>query len=371
MKVKAAVAHELKKPLSVETLELDEPQDGEVLLKVVASGICHSDDHVRMGNYPTPLPMVLGHEGGCIVEKCGPNVSKVAEGDHCVATWMPACHACEFCIEGKSYLCERGAGLLDGCMLDGSYRFHSLDGKDVGQMHYLGTFTEYTVVPEESVVVIDKDLPLEKACIVGCAVPTGWGSAVKRAKVKPGSTVLVIGGGGIGTSAIQGARLAGARMIILADISDEKLDMHKKLGFGATHFINNAKVDLKEKVAELTNGQGVDYAFEAIGTKKTQAETMEVTKKGGTSVFIGNESFFSTSLPTSPEHFSLWSKNLLGILYGGCNTLTDIPYLLQLYRDGLVNLDDMVTKEYALDDINVAFDDMMAGRNIRGVVRFD
>ena len=240
---------------------------------------------------------------------------------------------------------------------------------DVGQMHYLGTFTEYTVVPEESVVVIDKDLPLEKACIVGCAVPTGWGSAVKRARVEPGSSVLVIGCGGIRTSAVQGARLSGARMIIVADINDAKLDMMGT--FGATHFINNAKEDLKEKVNELTEGRGVDYAFEAIGTKKTQAETMEVTGKGGTSVFIGNESFFSESLPTSPEHFSLWSKNLLGILYGGCNTLTDIPKLLQLYRDGLVNLDDMITKEYRLEQINEAFDDMLAGKNIRGVIRFD
>jgi len=369
MRIKAAVAHELKKPLVIEELELDEPQEGEVLLKLVATGICHSDDHVRVGNYPTPLPMVLGHEGGCIAEKLGPGVKKVKEGDHCVATWMPADHSCPYCVEGKSYLCDRGAGLLDGCMLDGSYRFHTLDGKDVGQMHYLGTFTEYTVVPEESVVVIDKDLPLEKACIVGCAVPTGWGSAVKRARVEPGSSVLVIGCGGIGTSAVQGARLSGARMIIVADINDAKLDMMGT--FGATHFINNAKEDLKEKVNELTEGRGVDYAFEAIGTKKTQAETMEVTGKGGTSVFIGNESFFSESLPTSPEHFSLWSKNLLGILYGGCNTLTDIPKLLQLYRDGLVNLDDMITKEYRLEQINEAFDDMLAGKNIRGVIRFD
>jgi S-(hydroxymethyl)glutathione dehydrogenase/alcohol dehydrogenase len=371
MKVKAAVANELKRPLAIEELELDEPRDGEVLLRVVASGICHSDDHVRVGNYPTPLPMVLGHEGGCVVEKVGPGVKRLKVGDHCVATWMPADHTCPYCVEGKSYLCDRGAGLLDGCMLDGSYRFHKADGSNVGQMHYLGTFTEFTVVPEESAVVIDKDLPLEKACIVGCAVPTGWGSAVKRAQVKPGSSVLVIGGGGIGTSAIQGARLAGARMIILADISDEKLDMHKKHKFGATHFINNSKEDLKTRVNELTNGRGVDYAFEAIGTKKTQAETMEVTGKGGTSVFIGNESFFSESLPTSPEHFALWSKNLLGILYGGCNTMTDIPALLQLYRDGLVNLDDMITKEYRLDQINEAFDDMLAGKNIRGVIRFD
>ena len=369
MKVKAAVAHELKKPLVIEELELDEPRQGEVLLRLVASGICHSDDHVRVGNYPTPLPMVLGHEGGCIVDKIGPGVTRAKEGDHCVATWMPADHTCPYCVEGKSYLCDRGAGLLDGCMLDGSYRFHTLDGKDVGQMHYLGTFTEYTVVPEESVVVIDNDLPLEKACIVGCAVPTGWGSAVKRAQVKPGSTVLVIGCGGIGTSVVQGARLAGARMIIVADINDAKLDMMGT--FGATHFINNAKENLKDKVHELTHGRGVDYAFEAIGTKKTQAETMEVTGKGGTSVFIGNESFFSKSLPTSPEHFALWSKNLLGILYGGCNTLTDIPKLLQLYRDGLLNLDDMITKEYRLEQINEGFDDMLAGKNIRGVIRFD
>ena len=162
---------------------------------------------------------------------------------------------------------------------------------------------------------------------------------------------------------------AEARMIIVADINDAKLDMMKT--FGATHFINNAKEDLKEKVHELTNGRGVDYAFEAIGTKKTQAETMEVTGKGGTSVFIGNESFFSKSLPTSPEHFALWSKNLLGILYGGCNPLTDIPKLLQLYKDGLLNLDDMITKEYRLEQVNEAFDDMLAGKNIRGVIRFD
>ena len=369
MKVRAAVAYELSQPLVVEELELDDPQDGEVLLKVVASGICRSDDHVRVGKYPTPLPMVLGHEGGCVVEKCGPNVKTVKEGDHCIATWMPACRQCHYCIEGKSYLCDRGAGLLDGCMMDGSYRFRNKDGQNVGQMHYLGTFTEYTIVPEESVVVIDKDIPLEKVCIAGCAVPTGFGAAVNRAQVRAGSTVLVIGCGGIGTSVIQGARASGARMIIIADPNEDKHEMMKR--FGATHFINNTKEGLLEKINDLTDGRGVDYAFEAYGSQKTQGETMEAVGKGGVAVMIGVDSFDTRQANVCIAEFALYGKTLMGVLYGDCNTKTDIPRILNLYRSGILDLDGMITRDYRLDQINDAFDDMLAGRNIRGVIRFD
>ena len=368
MKTKAAVIYEHNRPFVIETLELEDPKEGEVLLRIVASGICHSDHHVITGNYETPLPMVLGHEGGAVVEALGPKVERVKVGDHCVATWMPACRRCYYCVEGMSYLCDRGKNLLMGTQPDGTFRFHK-GSQDIGQMHFLGTFSEYVVVPEDSVVVIDRDLPLEKACITGCAVPTGFGSVTRRAQMRAGSTALIIGCGGVGVSAIQGARFSGARMVIAADIVDEKLRM---LGpFGVTHTINNKKENLVQKVMEITQGVGVDYSFEAIGTPEAQHDAIEALRKGGICVLIGVTPFSHDKILTTPAILGLYSKSILGSLYGSSNTLTEIPHILQLYRDGRIKLNEMVTKEYRLEQVNEAFNDMLNGRNIRGVIRFD
>jgi len=367
MKTRAAVLYGVGQPFVVEELDLDPPKEHEVLVHLAASGVCHSDYHVVTGDMQVPLPQVMGHEGAGIVEKVGPGVTRVKPGDHVVMSFIPSCGFCYFCVNGMTQLCDLGAGILQGPQLDGTYRLHK-DGQDIGQTAMISTLSEWTVVPENSAVKIDDDYPLERACLVACGVTTGVGAAINRAKVAPGSSVLVLGCGGVGTNVIQGARIAGAGMIIAADLLDFKLEMAMK--FGATHTINNGRGNLIEKVMELTNGRGVDYAFEAIGTPVTVGLVVDAIRKGGTAVAIGVNSMATETIPVNPFVLVLWQKSLLGTLYGGSNPRTDIPRMLQLFRSGQLKLNELVTREYKLDQVNEAYGDMIAGKIIRGVIRY-
>src|SRR6266700_3059481 len=297
MKTRTAVIYAPGESIRVEEVELDPPKDHEVLVRMVAAGICHSDYHIISGELPSYLPLALGHEGAGIVEEVGPNVTNCKPGDHVVLSFIPSCGKCQYCIAGHSNLCNQGANILMGSQLDGTFGMHG-QSADIGQMCVISTFSERTVVPEISVVPIMDYYPLNRAVLVGCGVPTGVGAVIHRAKVVPGSTVMVIGCGGIGINAIQGAAIAGARMIIAVDTVDFKLEKSKELG--ATHTINPKKQDLVQTVQELTWGRGVDYAFEAIATPATIGQAYACTGKGGTVVVIGLTPATAESIPIPP-----------------------------------------------------------------------
>ena len=354
-------------PIRVEEIELDPPKEHEVLVRIVAAGICHSDYHIVTGELPGYLPMALGHEGAGIVEAVGPNVTNCKPGDHVILSWIPACGQCRYCVSGHSNLCDKGAATLQGPLLDGTFRMHKED-TDIGQFCLVSTFSEYTVVSDMSVVVIDDSYPLNRAVLVGCGVPTGVGAVIHRAKVVPGSTVMVIGCGGIGSNVVQGAALAGARMIIAVDIHDFKLEKAKELG--ATHTVNATRDDPVSAALELTWGVGVDYAFEAIATKETIGQAFAATAKNGTIVVIGLTPVSDKEIPIMPLNLVLYQKTLMGTLYGDSQPRIDIPNLLAMYRTGRIKLDELVTRTYTLDQISEAYADLVAGRIIRGVVEF-
>ncbi len=368
MKTRTAVIYSPGEPIRVEEIELDPPKAHEVQVRLVAAGICHSDYHIITGELPSYLPLALGHEGAGIVEEVGPDVTSVKPGDHVVLSFIPSCGKCQYCIAGHSNLCNQGANILMGSQLDGTFRMHG-QSADIGQMCVISTFSERTVVPEISVVPIMDYYPLNRAVLVGCGVPTGVGAVIHRAKVVPGSTVMVIGCGGIGINAIQGAAIAGARMIIAVDTVDFKLEKSKELG--ATHTINPKKQDLVQTVQELTWGRGVDYAFEAIATPATIGQAYACTGKGGTVVVIGLTPATAESIPIPPLDLVLFQKTIMGTLYGDSQPRNDIPYMLAMYDAGKLKLDELVTKTYTLDQVNEAYADMVAGKNIRGVIEFD
>ena len=369
MKMKAAILWGTGEPWSVEEVELDGPKEGEILVSFEATGLCHSDHHPRAGDIPIALPVVGGHEGAGIVQEVGPGVMGLKPGDHIVASFLPACGRCRWCSTGHQNLCDLGIFIMGGCMLDGSFRRHAR-GRDVGAMSLLGTFGEYGTLPETSVVKIDDDLPLNRACLIGCGVTTGWGSAVNTAQVTPGDTVVVIGLGGIGSGAVQGARIAGAERIIVIETQDAKRD--KAFQFGATHFCASM-LEGTELVRELTRGVMADSAILTVGLVEGSmiGEALELVRKAGAVVLtaLAPISDISPTLPMAV--FTLFQKRLLGSLYGEANPRADIPRLLSLYREGKLLLDEVVTTEYKLKDINSAFDDMLEGRNIRGVVVHD
>jgi len=368
MKTRAAVLYAPGEPIRVEEIELDPPKEHEVQVKIVAAGVCHSDYHLVSGELPGYMPMALGHEGAGIVEEVGPGVTICKPGDHVVLTFIPSCGTCRYCVSGHTNLCNKGAGILMGPQLDGTFRMHSESGQDVGQLCVISTFSERTVVPDMSVVPIADYYPLNRAVLVGCGVPTGVGAVTHRAKVVPGSTVMVIGCGGIGSNVIQGAALAGARMVIAVDVFDFKLEKARE--FGATHTINAKNQDVVQVVKDLTWGEGVDYAFEAIATPATIGQAYACTAKNGTVVVIGLTPYTAESIPIPPLDLVLFQKTLMGTLYGDSQPRYDIPNLLQLYGAGKIKLDELVTRTYTLDQINEAYADMLAGKNIRGVIEF-
>jgi len=370
MKTRAAVTYEPGQPLVVEALDLDEPKAGEVLVRMAAVGLCHSDYHVMAGDRPVGMrPMVLGHEGAGIVEAVGEGVTRIRPGDHVVLMFIPSCGKCAYCVSGNTHACVLGRQIARGPQLDGTYRLHNAAGDDVGQFCLVGAFSQHTVVSEHSLVVIDDDLPLDKACLVGCGVVGGFGAAVNRAGVTPGSSVLVIGLGGVGMNAIQGAAIAGATTIIAADTVSRKLTWAR--AFGATHTVDAGKEDVVARVMEITAEAGVDYAFEAISSPETIAQAYAATGRLGTTVVIGLTPSHFEDLPISPLDLVLSQKTLMGTIYGTSNAPAEIPKLLAMYRNGRLRLDELVTTTYPLDEINQGYEDMLAGKNIRGVVVFD
>ena len=366
MKAKAAVLWERNTAWSVEEVEFADPKPGEVLIKMVASGMCHSDDHAVTGDLEVAIPTIGGHEGAGIVEKIGPNVRDVEVGDHVVLSFIPSCGKCRWCSTGYSNLCDLGAVIMGGAQLDGTYRA-TARGKDVGSLALLGTFGNYAVVPEASVVKIHKWIPLEKACLVGCGVTTGWGSAVNTGEVSPGDTVVVVGVGGIGGSAIQGAKIAGARHIVAVDISPEKKSMAETLG--ATHFAQSFE-EAVTLVNDLTWGVMADVAILTVGIARGEMvqPMVGLVRKAGKVVLTAISPFGAMDAQLHLAEVTLFQKQLRGSLFGECNPRADIPRLLDLYQSGQLKLDEMVTKEYKLEDINEGYADMKAGKIMRGVI---
>lgn len=367
VKTRTAVLYAPGEPVRIEEIELDPPKEHEVQVRMVAAGICHSDYHVMSGELPTYLPMALGHEAAGIVEEVGPNVTSCKVGDHVVLSFIPSCGVCSFCVAGHPNLCEKGAATVSGPMLDGTFRMHNGD-VNIGQFCLVGSFSERIVVSDMSVVPIPDYYPMNRAVLVGCGVPTGIGAVIHRAKVTPGSTVMVVGCGGIGSNIIQGAALAGARMVIAVDIHDFKLESAKALG--ATHTINATREDPVAISKDLTWGLGVDYVFEAISSAETIGQAYQAVGKNGTLVVVGLSPFTEMSIPIPPLDLVLFQKAILGTLYGDSKPRNDIPNLLKMYGSGKVKLDELVTRTYTLDQVNEAYADLLAGRLIRGVIEF-
>jgi S-(hydroxymethyl)glutathione dehydrogenase/alcohol dehydrogenase len=369
MKVKAAVAHKAGAPLTIETVDLDGPRAGEVLVEIRATGICHTDEFTRSGADPEGLfPAILGHEGAGVVVDIGPGVTSLKKGDHVIPLYTPECRQCEYCLSGKTNLCQAIRTTQgQGVMPDGSSRF-SVGGERV--FHYMGTstFANYTVVPEIALAKIREDAPFDKVCYIGCGVTTGIGAVINTAKVEPGANVVVFGLGGIGLNVIQGARLAGANMIVGVDLNDARKPLAEK--FGMTHFVNPKEVggDLVPYLVNLTKG-GADYSFECIGNVDVMRQALECCHKGwGVSVIIGVAGA-GQEIKTRP--FQLVTGRVWkGTAFGGAKGRRDVPKIVDWYMDGKINIDDLITHQLKLEDINKGFDLMHSGESIRSVVVF-
>ena len=370
MDVKAAVAFEAGKPLEIATVQLDGPREGEVLVEIKATGICHTDEFTRSGADPEGIfPAILGHEGAGVVVDVGAGVTTLKKGDHVIPLYTPECRTCEYCLNPKTNLCQQirvtqGQGLMP----DGSSRF-SIDGKPI--YHYMGTstFANYTVVPEIALAKIRQDAPFDKVCYIGCGVTTGIGAVINTAKVEPGSNVVVFGLGGIGLNVLQGARLAGANMIVGVDTNNDKKEWGEK--FGMTHFVNPDEVGhdkLVEHIVELTGG-GADYSFECIGNVKVMRAALECAHKGwGESIIIG---VAGAGQEISTRPFQLVTgRSWRGTAFGGARGRTDVPKIVDWYMDGKIQIDPMITHTLKLDEINKGFDLMHEGKSIRAVVEF-
>ena len=369
MKTRAAVAWKANSPLVIEEIDLQGPQNGEVLVRMVATGVCHTDLFTLSGDDPEGIfPTILGHEGGGIVEEIGTGVTTLKVGDHVIPLYTPECGVCEFCLSGKTNLCQAiRATQGKGLMPDGTTRF-SKNGTSI--FHYMGTstFSEYTVVPEIALAKINKAAPLEKVCLLGCGITTGIGAVLNTAKVEPGSTVAIFGLGGIGLSCVQGAVMAKAGRIIVIDINEDKFEMAKMLG--ATDFINPKKYDapIQDVIVDLTDG-GVDYSFECIGNVHLMRQALECCHKGwGESVIIG---VAGAGQEISTRPFQLVTGRVWrGSAFGGVKGRTELPGYVERYMAGEIKIDEMITFTMPLEEINTAFDYMHDGKSIRSVVIF-
>jgi NDMA-dependent alcohol dehydrogenase len=370
MKTKAAVLWEIGAEWNVEEIELDPPGPGEVLVKIAASGMCHSDEHLVTGDLPFELPIIGGHEGAGVVQEVGPGVSWLAPGDHVVFGFIPSCGRCPSCSTGHQNLCDLGALMgLGKQITDGTSRHHA-QGKDLGLMCLLGTFAHHTVVNEASCIKIEQDVPLDKACLLGCGVVTGWGSAVYAAEVQPGDTVAVVGVGGIGANAIQGAKLAGAKRIVAIDPIEFKRE--KAMEFGATHTAASMAeaIPLLQDITWGTMANKVIMTM-GVGDGAVLGEGLALAAKRGRVVVTNIHPALEYSASMSLLDLTLMEKQIVGSLFGSGNPRADIPKLLGLYREGLLDLDGLVTQTYTLDDVNDGYEAMRAGENIRGVMVYD
>ncbi|MEG4111186.1 MULTISPECIES: S-(hydroxymethyl)glutathione dehydrogenase/class III alcohol dehydrogenase [unclassified Microcoleus] len=369
MKVKAAVARSAGQPLSIETVDLEGPQAGEVLVEIKATGVCHTDAYTLSGADPEGLfPAILGHEGAGIVAEVGPGVTSVKVGDRVIPLYTPECRNCEYCLSGKTNLCQairitQGQGVMP----DGTSRF-SIDGQKL--YHYMGTstFANYTVLPEIAVAKIREDAPLDKVCLIGCGVTTGIGAVINTAKVEPGSNVVVFGLGGVGLNVIQAARMVGANMIVGVDLNPNKREMAEK--FGMTHFVNPREVEgeLVPYLVDLTKG-GADYSFECIGNINVMRQALECCHKGwGVSVIVG---VAGAGQEISTRPFQLVTGRVWkGTAFGGAKGRTDVPKIVDWYMDGKIDIDSLVTQVMPIEKINEAFDLMHKGEVIRTVLTF-
>ena len=364
--MKAAVLYEANTPLQVVELEQQGPQPGEARVKVMATGVCHSDWHIINGEWQMPMPIVLGHEAAGIVEEVGSGVSNVKVGDHIIFSFRPHCGRCFYCSSGQSILCDGHTTPRFG-MLDGSLRL-SREGQGIYQMARMGSFGEYVICPSELLIPIREDMPWPQAALVGCCVPTGVGAATSAARVESGSSVLVIGCGGVGLNVVQGARLAGAARIIACDLLDNKLEFAEE--FGATHTINARRENVVEKARELTGGRGVDYAFDAIGGEQTTLQIIDAIRPGGTAVIVGMAAM-NVRAPIAPYYLALQQKTLKGTMYGSVRPNIDLPRLIDLYMGGRLKIDELISRTYSLDEINDGFEALRSGQVARGVVVFD
>lgn len=367
MRVRSAVFHRPGDPLSIEDVELAPPQAGELLVRIEAVGLCRTDWHVMQGERRVAMsPMVLGHEGAGVVEALGPGVSGIEIGDRVVLMFIPGCGECRWCRQGREHLCALGPRITQGPQVDGSYRRKDAAGRDVGAFCMIGAFAQYTVVHQASVVVVDRDLPFDLASLVACGVPAGVGAARHRARVKPGESVLVVGVGGDGVNVVQGAKLAGATTIIAADLVARKREW--ALAFGATHTVDNGSADLVAAVHEITGGVGVDHAFVCIDPPRTLLPAFRATAKAGNVVVTALTPVDELSLPVPPLELVTSQKAIMGSVYGFASPRVQIPELMALYRKGAIRLSELITRRYPLDAINDGYADLIAGRNLRGVV---
>jgi S-(hydroxymethyl)glutathione dehydrogenase/alcohol dehydrogenase len=367
MTTRAAVLHRPGTDWEITELELDPPKDYEVLIRYKAAGLCHSDEHIREeGGSHIRFPLVGGHEGAGIVEEVGSGVTRVKPGDHVVTSYIPACGRCRYCSTGHQNLCDRGLYAGVGCLQDETFRFHK-DGEDYGGFCALGTFSDHTVVSEYSCLRIDEDIPFEVACLVGCGVTTGWCSAVRAGETRPGETVVIIGVGGVGINAVQGARFAGAMHVIAIDPNPFKLDMARCLG--AT-FTTASVEEAREHLVQSTRGQMADLAVITVGVLEPEitVDAVSLIGKAGRVVVtsVSRQDVRSINLTGSP--LVGWHKRIQGSLAGGSNPIYEMPNLLGLYRSGHLRIDEIITQRYPLEQVNDGYRDLLAGKNIRGVI---
>ncbi|MFH8249333.1 NDMA-dependent alcohol dehydrogenase [Microbacterium sp. B2969] len=369
---RAAIVREAPGEFEIADVEVGDPRQNEIRVKMVAAGMCHSDYHMMTGDSVAGyLPMVCGHEGTGVVESVGPNTPGWEVGDAVVFTWIPSCGKCRWCTTGMTNLCDRGRYLLAGHRFDDedSYRFALPDGTEVGQMCQVGSFSEYTLVSVDSAIKLPKNGDLEKLWLLGCGVGTGWGSAVYAAETQPGDVVIVMGIGGIGINAVQGARHAGAVAVIAVDPVEFKREAALELG--ATHAF--ATIDEAADFARsITNWQGADRVIVSVGVVSGEhvAQAVSAIRKAGVAVIAGIAPDSESSIPISPLELTRYQKRIQGTIYGHANPRADVLKQLQMYDSGQLKLDELITRMYSLDEINEGYRDMVEGRNIRGGILF-
>ncbi len=366
---RAAVLWEVGADWKIEQIELDDPKAGDVLVKMAFAGMCHSDEHATTGDLPLPLPVIGGHEGSGVVEAVGDGVTSVSVGDHVSMSFIPSCGRCKWCASGRQYLCDEGAKLFDIGMMSDGREAHHCKGAAIGRYAQLGTFSDYVLASENSVVRVDPDLPLDVVALVSCGVATGFGSATERAGTKPGDNVAVIGIGGIGINAVQGAHLAGAKRVIAIDPVEFKRE--QAMQFGATHTYASIE-DAMAEVPDLTWGDLCDRVILSPGVVHGDMiePALGLTAKGGTLVVTGLAPMMEQDAQINLFMFSMMNKEVKGTVFGSTNPRAMIPNLLSMYREGELKLDELITKRYTLDEVNDGYADMRDGKNLRGVIEF-